>query len=440
MATSSTTRTQNSGAAGSDPRSDSESGPAGPNGQGPEAETPSLSALTQAVHAGERRYLSHDSLTVPIVQTSTFTFEDTASLINYMEDHMFWEVPEREEYGRYGNPTVRAVEAKLAALDAAEDALVLSSGMAAITTTLFILLSQGDHFVLTEDCYRRTRGFCNTFLTRFGITCTTVAPGDYDALEAAIRPETRLIFSESPTNPFLRCLDYARLVDIAKRHGLRTIIDTTFATPCNIRPLEYGVDLVIHSVTKYLAGHNDLLAGCITGSFDITTALRQSQGILGAVVDPHCAYLILRGLKTLGLRMRQHNESGLRIARYLEDHPRIRRVWYPGLESHPDHEIAKRTMSGFGGVVSFEVEADGPATSLFIDACRIPRIGPSLGGVESLIEQPALVSYFDTDPDIRLALGISDELVRLSVGIEDTDDLLAEAGRYLTFLSAKSTP
>ncbi len=426
MATSSTTRTQNSGAAGSDPRSDGASGPAGTNGQGPEAETPSLSSLTQAVHAGEKRYLSHDSLTVPIVQTSTFTFEDTASLINYMEEHMFWEVPEREEYGRYGNPTVRAVEAKLAALDAAEDALVLSSGMAAITSTLFILLSQGDHFVLTEDCYRRTRGFCNTFLTRFGISCTTVAPGDYDALEAAIRPETRLIFSESPTNPFLRCLDYARLVDIAKRHGLRTIIDTTFATPCNIRPLEYGVDLVIHSVTKYLAGHNDLLAGCITGSFDITTALRQSQGILGAVLDPHCAYLILRGLKTLGLRMRQHNQSGLRIARYLEDHPRIRRVWYPGLESHPDHEIAQRTMSGFGGVISFEVEADGPATSRFIDACCIPRIGPSLGGVESLIEQPALVSYFDTDPEIRLALGISDELVRLSVGIEDTDDLLAD--------------
>ena len=426
MATSSATRTQNSSAAGSDPRSDGASGPAGPNGQGPEAETPSLSSLTQAVHAGEKRYLSHHSLTVPIVQTSTFTFEDTASLISYMEEHMFWDVPEREEYGRYGNPTVRAVEAKLAALDAAEDALVLSSGMAAITSTLFILLSQGDHFVLTEDCYRRTRGFCNTFLTRFGITCTTVAPGDYDALEAAIRPETRLIFSESPTNPFLRCLDYARLVEIAKRHGLRTIIDTTFATPCNIRPLEYGVDLVIHSVTKYLAGHNDLLAGCITGSFDITTALRQSQGILGAVLDPHCAYLILRGLKTLGLRMRQHNESGLRIARFLENHPRIRRVWYPGLESHPDHEVAKRTMSGFGGVISFEVEADGPTTSRFIDACRIPRIGPSLGGVESLIEQPALISYFDTDPEIRLALGISDELVRLSVGIEDTDDLQAD--------------
>ncbi len=428
MTTSGTTISQNTG---TEPRSDGASPLNAPNGQSPERETPSLSGQTQAVHAGEKRYISHDSVTVPIVQTSTYTFEDTASLISYMEEHMFWDVPEREEYGRYGNPTVRAAEAKLAALDGAEDALLLSSGMAAITTTLFILLSQGDHFVMTEDCYRRTRGFCNTFLTRFGITCTTVAPGDYDAIEASIQPETRLIFSESPTNPFLRCVDYARLVDIAKRHGLRTIIDTTFATPCNVRPLEYGIDLAVHSVTKYLAGHNDLLAGCVTGSFDITTALRQSQGILGAVVDPHCAFLILRGLKTLGLRMRQHNESALRIARYLEDHPRIRRVWYPGLESHPDHEVAARTMSGYGGVISFEVEADGPTTSRFIDACRIPRIGPSLGGVESLIEQPAIVSYFDNDPEYRRSLGITDELVRLSVGIEDTDDLIADFGQAL---------
>ena len=420
--TTSATATQNAAAPAS---------PADPNCRDPKSATPGLSSQTKAVHAGEKRFLSHDSITVPIVQTSTYTFEDTASLINYMEEHMFWEVPEREEYGRYGNPTVRAAEAKLAALDSAEDCLLLSSGMAAITTTLFILLSQGDHFIMTEDCYRRTRGFCNTFLTRFGIVCTTVAPGDYEAIEAAIRPETKLIFSESPTNPFLRCLDYARLVDIAQRHGLRTVIDTTFATPSNVRPVEFGVDLVIHSVTKYLAGHNDLLAGCVTGSFDITTALRQSQGILGAVTDPHCAYLILRGLKTLGLRMRQHNESGLRIARYLEDHPRIRRVWYPGLESHPDYAVAKRTMTGFGGVISFEVDADGPTTSRFIDACTIPRIGPSLGGVESLIEQPALVSHFDSSPEDRLAIGIRDELVRLSVGIEDCDDLLADFDQAL---------
>jgi cystathionine gamma-synthase len=389
------------------------------------------SRLTDAVHAGEARYLSHNSLTVPIVQTSTYTFENTAALIDYVENHMFWDVPEREEYGRYGNPTVRATEAKLAALDGAEDAVLVSSGMAAISTTLLIMLSAGDHFIITEDCYRRTRAFCRTFLSRFGIECTVVRPADYEGIEAAIQPNTRLIFSESPTNPFLRCLDYPRLVDIAKRHKLKTIIDTTFGTPMNVRPMEYGVDLVIHSVTKYLAGHNDLLAGCVVGNFEITTALRQSQGIIGAVVDPHCAYLILRGLKTLGLRMRQQNASGLAVARFLEDQPAVRRVWYPGLESHPDYAVAARTMEGFGGVVSFEINGDGPATSRFIDACRIPRIGPSLGGVESLIEQPSIISYYDTDPEVRQALGISDELVRLSLGIEETDDLIADLAQAL---------
>jgi cystathionine gamma-synthase len=389
------------------------------------------SRLTDAVHAGEARYLSHNSLTVPIVQTSTYTFENTAALIDYVESHMFWDVPEREEYGRYGNPTVRAAEAKLAALDGAEDAVLVSSGMAAISTTLLIMLSAGDHFILTEDCYRRTRAFCRTFLSRFGIDCTVVRPGDYDGIEAAIQPNTRLIFSESPTNPFLRCLDYPRLVDIAKRHKLKTAVDTTFGTPMNVRPMEYGVDLVIHSVTKYLAGHNDLLAGCVVGNFELTTALRQSQGIIGAVVDPHCAYLILRGLKTLGLRMRQQNASGLAVARFLEEHPVVRRVWYPGLESHPDYAVAVRTMEGFGGVVSFEINGDGPAASRFIDACRIPRIGPSLGGVESLIEQPSIISYYDTDPEVRQALGISDELVRLSLGIEETGDLIADLAQAL---------
>lgn len=389
------------------------------------------SIQTAAIHAGEARYVAHHSLTVPIVQTSTYTFENTDALIAYQEDQMFWDVPERVEYGRYGNPTTNAAQAKLAALEGAEDALLVSSGMAAITTTLMILLSQGDHFLITEDCYRRTRIFCSSFLARFGIECTVVKPGDYAGMEAAIRPNTKLIFSESPTNPFLRCLDYPRLVDIASRHSLKTVIDGTFGTPVNIRPLELGVDLVVHSVTKYLAGHNDLLGGCVAGSFEMTTALRQAQGVIGAVVDPHAAFLILRGLKTLGLRMAQHNANGLAVARFLEDHPKIRRVWYPGLESHPDHAVAAASMSGFGGVVSFEVESDGPGASRFIDALRIPRIAPSLGGVESLVEQPYIISYYDTAPEDRLALGIRDELVRLALGVEDTADLIADLGQAL---------
>lgn len=390
-----------------------------------------VSPTTTAIHAGEARFISHHSLTVPIVQTATYTFENTDALIAYQEDKMFWDVPERVEYGRYGNPTVYAAEAKLAALEGAEDAILVSSGMAAITTTLMILLSQGDHFIITEDCYRRTRIFCNSFLARYGIDCTTVKPGDYAAMEAAIRPNTKLIFSESPTNPFLRCLDYPRLVDIAKRHNLKTVIDGTFGTPVNIRPLEFGIDLVVHSVTKYLAGHNDLLAGCVVGNFETTTALRQAQGVIGAVVDPHTAFMILRGLKTLGLRMAQHNANGLAVARFLESHPKIRRVWYPGLESHPDHKLAAASMSGFGGVVSFEVESDGAGASRFIDALRIPHIAPSLGGVESLIEQVYIVSYYDTAPEDRLALGIRDELVRLALGVEDTDDLIADLAQAL---------
>ena len=390
-----------------------------------------VSPTTTAIHAGEARFVSHHSLTVPIVQTATYTFENTDALIAYQEDKMFWDVPERVEYGRYGNPTVYAVEAKLAALEGAEDAMLVSSGMAAITTTLMILLSQGDHFIITEDCYRRTRIFCNSFLARYGIDCTTVKPGDYDGMEAAIRPNTKLIFSESPTNPFLRCLDYPRLVDIAKRHNLKTVIDGTFGTPVNIRPLEFGIDLVVHSVTKYLSGHNDLLAGCVIGGFSMTSALRQAQGVIGAVVDPHTAFMILRGLKTLGLRMAQHNANGLAVARFLEAHPKIRRVWYPGLESHPDYPLAAATMTGFGGVVSFEVESDGPGASRFIDACRIPHIAPSLGGVESLIEQPYIVSYYDVAPEDRLALGIRDELVRLALGVEDTGDLIADLAQAL---------
>ncbi len=258
---------------------------------------------------------------------------------------MFWEEPEREEYGRYGNPTIRAVEAKLAALEGAQDAMLVSSGMAAVTSTLMLLLNQGDHLILTNDCYLSTLEFCSKFLVRYGVEATVVPCGDYGALEAAIRPNTRLIFSESPTNPFMRCLDFARLVEIARRHKVKTVVDTTFATPINLRALDYGIDIVIHSVTKYLAGHNDVMAGAIVGSYDEITPLRKAQALLGCISDPHAAYLILRGLKTLDLRVQRHNANGMAVARFLEAQPKIRRVWYPGLESHPDHALAAASLA-----------------------------------------------------------------------------------------------
>ncbi|MCB0083131.1 MAG: PLP-dependent transferase [Caldilineaceae bacterium] len=392
---------------------------------------PSLPSTTQTVHAGERRFRSHNSLTVPIVQTSVYTFDTTSDLVKYFDERMFWDEVEREEYGRYGNPTVRAVEAKLAALEGADDAVLLSSGMAAVTNTLLLLLSQGDHLILTDDCYHQSSEFCQNFLPRFGIDCTVVPCGDCDALEAAIRPTTRLLYTESPTNPFMRCVDYETVVAIAKRHNLLTVVDSTFATPVNCRPLDYGIDVVIHSLTKYLGGHNDLMAGAVLGSYQQTTRLRQAQGMLGSIADPHGAYLMLRGIKTLGLRMAQHNANGLAIARFLEDHPKVRSVWYPGLESHPDHALAKATMQGFGGVVSFEIDGDGALAHRFIDALKIPHIGPSLGGVETMVSPLAIMGYAELPEEERLALGIRDELVRFCCGVEATEDLLADLGQAL---------
>ena len=386
---------------------------------------------TQSVHAGERRFRSHHSLTVPIVQTAVYTFDSTQALVDFTEERMFWDEPEREEYGRYGNPTVRAVEAKLAELEGAQDAILVSSGMAAVTSTLLMLLSPGQHFILTDNCYHSTLTFSQEFLKRFGVECTVVPCGDYAALTAAIRPTTRLVFSESPTNPFMRCVDYARLAAIARQHGLLTAIDTTFATPYNVRPLEYGIDLVIHSITKYLSGHNDLMAGAVIGRTDLTTPLRQMQGLLGNVVAPHTAYLALRGMKTLALRVERQNASGLAVARFLEQQPKVRRVWYPGLESHPDYAVAAATMRGFGGVVSFEIEGDIERAHRFIDALTIPTIGPSLGGVETMVSPLAVMGYANVPPEEREALGIRDELVRLCLGIEDTDDLIEDLAQAL---------
>lgn len=394
--------------------------PASPN----PSET-SYRASTSAVHSGTPRKKAHHAITTPVYQTATFTFEQTADLIDFVRTERGNQQSQRLEYGRYGNPTVSAVERKIAALDGGTDALLYASGMSAITNILLASLSTGSHIIMTDDCYRRTRQFCETYLRRLGITTTIVPMGDYAALEAAIQPgKTRFIISESPTNPFLRVADLESLASIGQRHRVRTIIDSTFATPINQRPLEFGIDLVIHSATKYLAGHNDLLAGVVVGKGGFMQALRDARGIFGSVVDPHNAFLLERGLKTLALRVRQQNATAQAVAEYLEHHPRIERVWYPGLQSHPDHTIAREQMTGYGGVVSFEVAGTYEETIRFVDSLRIPYIAPSLGGVESLIEQPAIISYHDLSPEERAPLGINDNLVRFAIGIEDVEDIL----------------
>ena len=342
----------------------------------PKTLPPDASPSTRAVHAGELRHNPHDAITTPIVSTATYVFASTEALHDHFEGRS-----EREEYGRYGNPTVRAAERKLAALEGAEDGAMFASGMAAATTALLALLKTGDHVVLTSDCYRRTRQFIVGFLARFGVTSTLVEPGDLGALERALQPgKTKVILSESPTNPYLRVVDLPRLAQISQRFGgAKLIIDSTFATPVNQRPLELGADLVIHSCTKYLGGHNDLLAGVVCGNQGLVSVVRDLRSVLGAVLDAHSAYLLLRGVKTLILRVERQNASALRVARWLEEQPRVERVFYPGLPSHPDHAVARAQMAGFGGVVSFLYRGGLTETSRFVDACRIAQIAPSLG-------------------------------------------------------------
>jgi cystathionine gamma-synthase len=380
---------------------------------------------TDAVHAGIAKPRPHHTLAPSIAQTATFTFDDSADLERYMRGED--EDPEREEYGRYGNPTVREVETRVAALDGAEDAVAFSSGMAAVSNTLFTLTKAGDHVVLFNDCYRRTRQLVSKVIGRFGVESTLIPPGDMNALDAAIRPNTRVILAESPTNPLLYCTDLEQLVATAKSHGrIRTFVDSTFATPINSRPLEYGVDLVVHSATKYLAGHNDVLGGVVTGPAHLVSLLRDTRGVLGAVLDPHAAFLIGRGIKTLGIRVERQNATALAVARALERHPKVERVYYPGLESHVSYAIARAQMRGFGGVVTFQVKGGREAASRVVDASRIGTIATSLGGVETLIEQPAIMNYSELSPDDLAAIGIDPAMIRLSVGIEDTEDVLAD--------------
>jgi cystathionine gamma-synthase len=391
--------------------------------EAPQAPGPS----TVAVHAGEKRQKPGDSITDPIFCASTYTFPNTQDVIEFIEQKL-----PREEYGRYGNPGEKVVEAKLAAMECAEEALLYSSGMAAIVGLLMTKLNSGDEVVFFDECYHRSREFCAKHLSRFGVVTRQVKACDYLAMEAAINSRTKLLISESPTNPHLSVVDLERFAEIGRKHAVETLIDATLATPYNVQPLKYGVDYVLHSATKYLGGHNDLLAGVLAGSREQLEPVRKLRGIMGAINSPHNMYLLGRGLKTFELRMQRHNANGQAVAEFLAGHPRVERVFYPGLRSHPYHEVAKSTMRGFGGLVTFLVkDANWRQTADIIDAVQIPRIGPSLGGVESLIEQPLVMSYYECTPEDRCRFGIPDNMIRLSCGIENAEDLIDDLKQAL---------
>lgn len=378
---------------------------------------------TQAVHAGEPRRQYMDSITTPIVMTSSYTFTDMQDVLDYVTKKV-----DRFEYGRYGNPTTATVIKKLRALENADDAEVFDCGMTAVSCTLLGLMKTGEHVVITDDAYKKTLMFCEKVLPRFGIKATVVKMGDYTQMEDVLKknPGTRVVLSESPTNPYLNIADMDILSGLKAQYGFRLVVDSTFASPVNQRPLEQGADVVIHSATKYLGGHNDLLGGVVLGKKEDMEMIRDYRNTTGGVMDPMTSYLLLRGLKTLAIRMARLNENAVTIAKWLEAHPKIRKVYYPGLPSHRDHHRAKKFMTGFGGVVTYELEADLDKTMTFLSSMKLFKIGPSFGGVEALITHPMTISYYDYKPEERKRLGILDELIRMSVGIEDAEDLIAD--------------
>jgi cystathionine gamma-synthase len=384
---------------------------------------------TAVVHAGTPDARPAHTLTPAIAQTATYTFRDTADLERYFEGRDG--DPDRQEYGRYGNPTVLEVERRIAALDGAEEALLFASGMAAITTAVLALVKTGDHVLLFRDGYRRTRQFTALVLARLGVTHTLVEPASLDALEQAMAPKTRVAITEFPTNPYLRCVDLERFSAICRAKRVKSIVDSTFATPLNAAPLARGVDLVVHSATKYLGGHNDVLGGTVSGARDLVSLIRELRSVLGGVADPHAAALIGRGIKTLALRVERQNATALAVAQLLEAHRAVARVYYPLLPSHPDHATAARELRGGGGVVSFVVKGGRAAASHVVDRFRLATIAPSLGGVETLVEQPAIMSYHELGEDELAAIGIEPGLVRLAVGVEETDDVLADVEQAL---------
>ena len=383
---------------------------------------------TKAVRGAADLDKKNGPLATPIYQTSTFEVTDNDEQLRATHTDHF--------YTRYGNPTNSVAEKRIAELEGTEAALTFASGMGAVTTTIMALLKGGDHVVAQRDIYGGVSKFLSQWLPKMGIETTFVDTSEYDQHERAIRPNTKLLYLESPTNPTLRVVDFEKVATLAKQHQLLSMIDATFGTPINQRPAEFGIDLVMHSGTKYLGGHTDLICGVVSGRRERMERIWETRTTLGNCMDPHASWMLVRGLKTLALRVARQNESAQRVAEFLSEHAKVRKVHHPFLASHPQFALARAQMSGGGGIVSFEVEGTGEDARRVSEAMRLFTLAPSLGGVESLVSIPVLTSHAMIPAEARAKMGVTEQLIRLSVGIENADDLIADLEGALEAVAA----
>jgi cystathionine beta-lyase/cystathionine gamma-synthase len=384
---------------------------------------------TAAVHGASDLEKKNGPVTPPIYQTSTFEVTDNQEQVRVTTTDRY--------YTRWGNPTYTLAEETVAAIEGVEAARTFASGMGAITTTVLALLKAGDHIVAQRDIYGGVMKFFSEWLPRVGIETTFVDTTDHEQHARAIRRNTRMLYVESPTNPSLRVIDMKKTAALAKQHQLFSMIDSTFGTPVNQHPAEYGFDLVMHSGTKYLSGHADLTCGVVGGGRDLIAQIHETRTTLGNCMDPHAAWLLIRGMKTLAVRVARQNDNAQRVAEFLDQHAKVRRVHYPWLQSHPQYALARQQMSGGGGMVTFEVEGSGEDACRVSEAMRLFTLATSLGGVESLVSIPVLTSHAMISPEQRRELGVNEQMVRLSVGIESADDLIADLDQALEAVGGK---
>jgi cystathionine beta-lyase/cystathionine gamma-synthase len=386
---------------------------------------------TAAVHGAADLEKKNGPVGTPIYQTSTFEVTDNDEQQRVTTTDRY--------YTRWGNPTNTVAEQAVAAIEGVEAARTFASGMGAITTTILALLKAGDHIVAQRDIYGGVTKFFSEWLPRLGIETTLVDTNDFEQHARAIRPNTKMLYVESPTNPALRVVDMKKAAALARQHGLISMIDSTFGTPINQHPAEYGIDLVMHSGTKYLSGHADLTCGVVCGRQELMDQIWETRTTLGNCMDPHASWMLIRGLKTLAVRVARQNENALRVAEFLGQHNKVRRVHYPFLESHPHYPVARKQMSGGGGMVTFEVEGTGEDARRVSEAMRLFTLATSLGGVESLVSIPVLTSHAMISPEQREKMGVTEQMVRLSVGIESCDDLIEDLERALAAVGARAT-